>query len=494
MNSVPNAIDPSVNHNSQIILSRKIRFLLFCILSFIGSILMLSNSVFSASVTVIKSELNLTNRQFGMFGSFLGIGHICGSLIYIILSGIFSRKYLFLLSLVICSCSHLFFFVTKYFYFLLLIRLMAGIGQSIGFCYLPTWVEQFAIRKYKSWMITILNIAENFGQIWGYLFSLILTPVKWKYNLLFETSSILIFLPILLLIHKKYFNKELISDGTANKLCESQRDTNQDKKEPSNFTVFRTIEEVDRKKVQNSYSNDDNNNNIIENFSQKKKQRAYLKHKFCLLIINIQYISLLFCKSVENFINTAQTFWYSDYIQDAFKIKNDLKIFKSFTSSYVIAPICGVLISGFIVSRLGGYYSLKSLAMMTIFSIITSGIAIYAGFTKNFINFTIFNILFNLSYNISSNFIILLSVEELPPTMKGYALGLFQFALQFLAFFPAPLAYAEIKLYFNSSKIAMQILMSYSAVGSLCIIWCLINKICKRIKGRGKKKLVEVIV
>ena len=497
MNTLPKNNDSSTNSNSQIILSRKIRFLIFCILSFIGSVLMLSNSVFSSSVTVIKSELNLTNRQFGALGSFLGIGHIFGSLIYTILSGKLSRKFLFLLSLVICSCSHLFFFVTNYFYFLLLIRLLAGTGQSIGFCYLPTWVEQFGIQKLKSWMITILNITENFGQIWGYLFSLILTPAKWKYTLLFETASTLIFLPILISIPKKYFNKELVFYSTKIKSDLNQNGINNNKKYKETATIFVSIQSDKNIKFSNFYSQNNNindNNNIPTqiNIKQHKANLKKIKNKFCILITNIQYISLLLFKSVENFISTAQTFWYSDFIQETFNIKNDLEIFKSFTLSFVIAPICGILISGILINFIGGYNSIKSLIIMTVSSILTSSIAIYSGLTKIFINFTIFNTLFNLMYNISSNFIILLSVEELSPVMKGYALGIFQFVMQFLAFFPAPMVYAEIKLFFKSSKIAMQILMGYSVVGSLCIIWCLIYKIRRIIKGDGGKKLVEV--
>ena len=497
MNSFPKVVDSSINPNIQIILSRKIRFLIFCILSFIGSILMLSNSVFSSSVTIIKSELNLTNRQFGTFGSFLGIGHIFGSFIYIILSTKISRKYLFLSSLVICSCSHLFFFVTDYFYFLLLVRSLAGIGQSIGFCYLPTWIEQFGIQKLKSWMITILNITENFGQIWGYLFSLILTSAKWKYSLLFETFSTLFFIPILLLIPKKYFNKELIFDSTKKQLNvnQNENDTSNNKKKYSeNATVFESIE-YNKKNENQSFDSKDNHNTIDVssqiNIKQNNSNLKKIKNKFCILLTNIQYISLLLYKCVDIFILTAQTFWYSDYIQDTFKIKNDLEIFKSFTSSFVIAPICGILISGILVNFLGGCYSLKFLIMMTITMILSSALAIYTGFTKNFLNFTIFNSLYSLTDNISGNFCVLLSVEYFSPIMKSYALGMFQLAIQIFAFFPAPLAYSEIKLYFNSSKIAMRILLNYSVIGSLCMIWCLINKIRKVIKEKGKKKLID---
>ena len=123
--------------------------------------------------------------------------------------------------------------------------------------------------------------------------------------------------------------------------------------------------------------------------------------------------------------------------------------------------------------------------------ILSSAIAIYTGFTKNFLNFTIFNSLYSLTDNISGNFCVLLSVEYFSPIMKSYALGMFQLAIQIFAFFPAPLAYSEIKLYFNSSKIAMRILLNYSVIGSLCMIWCLINKIRKVIKEKGKKKLID---
>ena len=200
---------------------------------------------------------------------------------------------------------------------------------------------------------------------------------------------------------------------------------------------------------------------------------------------------MLLFKSVENFISIEQTFWFSDFVQDTFKIKDSFEIFKSYAFSFVISSITGVLLSGLLVSLLGGYRSLRSLIMMSITSLLACSIGIINGYSSTFPQFTKLNCIFYVLYNISSNFVILLSLLEINYKMKGYAVGFFIFSLQILAFLPAPIVYAELKLYFNSSKKAMKILMDYSAIGVLCMVWSLIYRLIKIFKYLRKKPLIK---
>ena len=74
------------------------------------------------------------------------------------------------------------------------LRFIAGIGQVVGYCYFCSWVDQFGIQKYKVMFTTIIQLAGNFGTVWGHLLNAIFSSEQWKFALILEStiSSILI--------------------------------------------------------------------------------------------------------------------------------------------------------------------------------------------------------------------------------------------------------------------------------------------------------------
>jgi predicted MFS family arabinose efflux permease len=94
----------------EIILSKGLRWFILLILCLLHSFLGVSGGVFSSGVKIIKKELNLTDNQFGSFGSINGIGSIIGSFLFTLLNNRISRKYYFLFAMSLNTCMNLCFF------------------------------------------------------------------------------------------------------------------------------------------------------------------------------------------------------------------------------------------------------------------------------------------------------------------------------------------------------------------------------------------------
>ncbi len=135
---------------SQKTLSKKIRWLILILLSLMHSFLGISSGIFSSSVTKIKSDLKLSDSQFGSIGTFYGFGTLIGSFIFTFLNDKINRKFYFLFSMSLNTCLNIFFFIVHNFYIVILIRTLSGIFVVCGYCFFPIWVEQFGIKKFKT--------------------------------------------------------------------------------------------------------------------------------------------------------------------------------------------------------------------------------------------------------------------------------------------------------------------------------------------------------
>ena len=103
-------IEKELEKEKKVILSKSLRWFILLILCLLHSFLGVSGGVFSSGVTIIKKELNLTDNQFGSFGSINGIGSIIGSFLFTLLNNKISRKYYFLFAMSLNTCMNLCFF------------------------------------------------------------------------------------------------------------------------------------------------------------------------------------------------------------------------------------------------------------------------------------------------------------------------------------------------------------------------------------------------
>ena len=456
---------------SQKTLSKKMRWLILIILSLIHSYLGISSGIFSSSVTAIKSDLKLSDSQFGTIGTFYGFGTLLGSFIFTFLNDKTNRKCYFLFSMSLNTCLNLFFFFVDSFYIIILIRTLSGVFVVCGYCFFPIWIEQFGIKKHKTCMFTTMNLFGNIGMIWGYFINLFISSEEWRFGLVIEIIIIMSHVLFLCCIPNMYFDKYLILDESDKK--------NEDifiyKKDFFNLEMsFSTSE-----KSESENEKEDNKENTIPKIKDNKIQNERIKIKEKIsknnlfikyILCNILFICVSLFKANTYFISTAQNYWYSDYLQNTLKIESSKEIFISYSISQVASGIIGMFLGGLILSYIGGYRSKKSMLVMIITQFISSIFGIISPYLNNLTLFTIFTSIYVIFTSIPSLISSGYCLKIVPKNMTGNANGFFIFIVNLIGMLPAPFIYAYIKEVFNDGRSAMKFLGYYSLFGLFTLV------------------------
>ena len=113
----------------KIILSRTLRILIYIVLLFGQLAVNTSGGILASASKTIKKQLNLTNKEFGLFGTFFGFGRVSGSLLFMLLINRVNRKY-FLGIVFLCKSSLLIAF--KFTHIRIVLLVLRGL---IGICH-----------------------------------------------------------------------------------------------------------------------------------------------------------------------------------------------------------------------------------------------------------------------------------------------------------------------------------------------------------------------
>ena len=418
-------------------LSENIIWLLMYIISTIHGLMVIVPGMLSSCITEMKSEFNLNDKEFGMFGTVNGFGSLLGSLAFTLVIERINHKCLICTMLLInCLCHFAFFFKLEYF-ILLMSRFICGFVCVFCFIYFPMWVDRFAMKKWINFMQTFVQVANTIGHIFGYFIFLLLGGKQWKYGFLIESLSISSLVFIMILIPFKYYDKNYIN--------------------PEN--------------IQTKTDNDKDNNELQE-------KETIIKDILC----NIPYILVTLYRGNRLFIWVAINFWYSDYLQNSLLEKDPQVIFWSYSTTMVIASLIGNILGGVVINKIGGTKSKHIYVAMGVLQFICVVFGLCAPFSTSVLIFTIlmsFYILINSAAGILS---ISASFAVMPKTLKGTATGIYSLVVNLIAFLPAPYAYAFIKNLFSDGTYIMIILMLYGLFGVFEIMIADIYMRIKKIK------------
>ena len=418
-------------------LSENIIWLLMYIISTIHGLMVIVPGMLSSCITEMKSEFNLNDKEFGMFGTVNGFGSLLGSLAFTLVIERINHKCLICTMLLInCLCHFAFFFKLEYL-ILLMSRFICGFVCVFCFIYFPMWVDRFAMKKWINFMQTFVQVANTICHIFGYFIFLLLGGKQWKYGFLIESLSISSLVFIMILIPFKYYDKNYIN--------------------PEN--------------IQTKTDNDKDNNELQE-------KETIIKDILC----NIPYILVTLYRGNRLFIWVAINFWYSDYLQNSLLEKDPQVIFWSYSTTMVIASLIGNILGGVVINKIGGTKSKHIYVAMGVLQFICVVFGLCAPFSTSVLIFTIlmsFYILINSAAGILS---ISASFAVMPKTLKGTATGIYSLVVNLIAFLPAPYAYAFIKNLFNDGTYIMIILMLYGLFGVFEIMIADIYMRIKKIK------------
>ena len=180
-------------------------FILF--LSIIAS--NLTKGIFISSSS-IKTALSLDDLFYGIFASLYSVGKVLGTLLLMYLINKVHRKWLIIISILITSVLLSVFKFTVNKFILMSVYCLIGMTSMTIIVYIPIWIDQFAMAKYKSIFLTLIQFGEAFGLALGYILNYLIGDEKFQLQFLINGGVLFILAMTLLPISNLYFSSRVL--------------------------------------------------------------------------------------------------------------------------------------------------------------------------------------------------------------------------------------------------------------------------------------------
>ena len=316
----------------QIVLSRKIRFILFIFI--VSTELFMNNSsgLLSSASVAIKKEFNIGDKDFGLLGTSQGIGRVAGNLLYIYFNTKLSAKVILSFSLIAKGALAIIFKFSKDFKILVYVRGIVAIFRMPPSIYCGVWIDQFGIQKYKTVMMSTIPMVQTGGKMIGFLYHMIVGEENWSYGFVIQ-GSFLIFIGVVLTFFPNiYYSNNLKS-----------KEKNKDNTE--RISEFEYTERA--KQIQKGGK------------ESKSKTSQFFSDVYELVSNPIWSISMT-GRALLFGITTTIHFWVSDYMKNVILIKDKKEVFMIYSIISILGPLGGVICNSFVNPLIGGYEKKKA--------------------------------------------------------------------------------------------------------------------------------------
>ena len=429
-------------------LSRYYRFFLFFIMASIEGVMNIANGLLSSATKEVKKSLNMNDAKFGSFGTSNSFGRIISSTLFGMLNQKISRKWSTTLGIGFHAIFLLCFFITDNANVLIFVRGLHGFTQMPPSIYVPVWIDQYAIRSYRTVQLTTVQLSQTIGKCIGYLLNMYFGLEHWKKGFLVEAGYLLFCTFCCLITSEDYFSMTLYRPKLSDE-------------EEKKLRISCTIYEEQERKVEN-----------------KKKRNFFSDLK--ILSCHSLYMLSVASRCILHGINTCLHFWLADFMRNVIHEQNQLKITIYYTIICFAGPVGGMIANAVLKPIIHSYESRKASWPLVLLQITASIFGISIGFMKTTLTTTLATICF-LIFNSSALPIvqgILISCVDKELGATGFAIA--NILTQVLTSGTTPLLYGIIndkykEIYPNLAMICIMSL-EFVAVPFLCALAYLRNK------------------
>ena len=481
-----------------VILSRKVRILIFFLFLVLSIVVDLDNGIFSSSVDVLEKDLGMNNTEYGTFVSVSFIGRIIGLVFFMVVINFKHRKFTLTITIALHGSSYIFYKITTNAWVLIFAKMFAAAMKVCASVYRPVWIEQFGLANYKSIFFSLVQIMSSYGQVIGFNLGSLYFEGNWRLALIYVMIIMLVIALFFALIPGKYFYRSYMYYGE--KLVETDDDKDNDK-------TLRTLSSVldisDKTSVQSSSSTSSKkkkqtifvNSKTIKELKDKKYNFKSLLRDLWILIKNKIFILSIIRRSITTFVFQIIHSYLKVYQESVLKGCNKKLLVLFYNIASLVATAIGGLIGGVLTKCVGGYESKKSVIILLIPEFVTTVNIFFLSFTKDFYIYNINLILF--FFFISSNSPIILGylIKTIPQKIKGVGVGLDMIVSTFLGKIPGPIIYGALEDKYSSKKpdLAWKISLSYYYLGIIVAIILCIFKCKEEIEINEEKREVTVV-
>ena len=442
-----------IKKKEKIYLSRYVRMILFFLLLIFSIIIDLDAGVIVSCYKSFTQDLHMSDLQFGSLNSITTAGKIISLLFYMLIINKNHRKCIIVTSAFFNGVSFFAYFLNDRFYYTASVKFFTSFCKVFINVYMPVWVDQFGIKKYKTLLLTIVYMVTSYGRIVGAWIGTVIFNNEWKKaftccGIIFFSLSFSLFA-----VPQKYYStkymfveqKKSITGNVVEKLVPT-KDNNNENTDTTDTEIRKDIEKINdikylneekknKKKIQKveekdgedinedikmevketndkkekliyDYDNNSNeeNNKMFKNLSYFSKLKIVILNQ-CFIFSSLSRASLFFTFKIIHVFLKKYTF-------EALKYTNEITFFYYYSLTTIVAPSLGSLIGGAICNKfLGGYESRKSIWLIIFFG------------TVAVIFITLSRISTEFHYLIIYIFGYFFSVSAFLPTISGYLIN-----------------------------------------------------------------------
>ena len=132
--------------------------LLFFLLLINSVVIDLDAGVIVSSYKSFTHDLNMSDFQFGSLNSITTVGKIISLIFYMVIINKNHRKFFIVTSAFLNGVSFFAYFLNKNFYYIATVKFLTSFCKVFINVYMPVWVDQFGIKKYKTLLLTLVYV------------------------------------------------------------------------------------------------------------------------------------------------------------------------------------------------------------------------------------------------------------------------------------------------------------------------------------------------
>ncbi len=416
--------------------------ILFFLLLIFSVVIDLDSGIIVSSYKSFTQDMHMSDIQFGTISSIINAGEIIGLLIYMPIINKNHRKFIVVTTSFLHGLGFFAYFINSNFYYIAFLNFLISICKAFINVYIPVWIDQFGIKKYKTLLLTILYMAISIGMIVGAWIGTVLFDNNWKKAFVCCGIIFIVLSFSLFSVPQKYYSTKYMiveqqknSDGNVvekivltksgddessiKKNIEHMKDIKYlgDDKKPAKKNKKKKIEE--KEKNDEHFINDVNNdkkekllNNEDLNNDDEMYKNLSIISKLKMVLLNQCFIFSTLSKAIIFYIFEIIYVYLKKYAFEALNYTDEIKFFYYYSITTILAPSLGGLIGGAICNKFfGGYESRNSIWIVLVCGLLS---VIFVSLLRVSLDFN------NLIIYIFGFFF---SVSAFLPTISGYIIN-----------------------------------------------------------------------
>ena len=343
---------------NKLILYKSIRVLVYFLLLFSIILINISSGLFPSASLEIKTHLQISDYQFGSFFLYSSLGKIISSFLFLKLKKFNNRKIFLTLISLINSIIVIIFYYSNNFPLFSFLKLILGINDMLIQIFVPIWIQQFGINKYKLTLTSIVQLSNPLGKILAFW-----ANFYFSWSFIFKVEGIIlgIITFCFLLIPNKYTAKNIliiIENETGEEMYDKRTEKNvaiytlsEDNEDESNKAlplIDKNNNNNNENEIDNELNSNLNINELIKSNGNKKivhLSKVPFVAKLRIIFHNKIFMTSLSIRTILIGIQTTITLWIPDIIIRLIEIKKNSNMNLFGNILVIITPPLGSFIT-----------------------------------------------------------------------------------------------------------------------------------------------------